>query len=117
MQTNALKVIGIVSALSLCDRYVVSANFTSGPSMYPTIPLFSLILFYPNPSRFGKGDVVVCSNPIKSNGFILKRITAVAGETVSLEPGSVLIPRGHVRSFISNFKDLAGRRRRNTTFT
>jgi signal peptidase I len=107
--------VGICSGLSLFDQYVLSVRPTTGPSMYPTIPLFSFIVFTPNPSSFGKNDIVSCINPI-NEGAVVKRITAVAGDTVTLDTGTILIPRGHVCSFPSNPQDLARRRRRPKPF-
>ncbi|KAJ0396785.1 hypothetical protein P43SY_007681 [Pythium insidiosum] len=101
---NAALVLGWTCTLKLnvCDFI-----YGIGASMEPTVPNGSLAVIdrlTPHWRQYQRGDVVILRSPTRSNGAnVIKRILALEGDTVELQPrfdearsGRVVVPKGHV---------------------
>jgi len=88
-------------------HYGMFMSWVDGPSMLPTFPGrgWNTVLAECLPgvaSRVQLGDVVICKQPNAVTQNVIKRVTAVEGQQVSVfRPGQhlplvVTVPRGHV---------------------
>ncbi|KAI8472441.1 MAG: hypothetical protein J3K34DRAFT_414229 [Monoraphidium minutum] len=69
--------------------YVGFLSQVNGPSMFPTFEGrgWNVVLAEALPGlhdRVGVGDVVICTRPVNAREAVIKRVTAVAGQTVTL---------------------------------
>ncbi|GLE03258.1 hypothetical protein PINS_up019184 [Pythium insidiosum] len=101
---NAALLLGWTCTIKLnaCD-----VIYGIGASMEPTVPNGSLAVIdrlTPHWRQYQRGDVVILRSPTRSNGAnVIKRILALEGDTVELQPrfdqnrsGRVVVPKGHV---------------------
>lgn len=78
-----------LAVVFLVFRFVVGVSLVSGMSMDPTLKSGTLVVYFRLAKTFERGDVVSVRMP---NGeYYVKRIIAVAGDTVALEDGKVLV--------------------------
>ncbi|KAJ3381640.1 hypothetical protein HDU92_005215 [Lobulomyces angularis] len=102
---TSLKILyGSVSAactLVLISNNVIQASLSSGPSMLPTLNISNDYVIINKLSKFKRGDVVTCISPINPFRTIVKRLIAVAGDEIFIDPTNnlsekIIIPKGHV---------------------
>ena len=70
-------------------RFIVGVSWISGKSMYPTFKDGQPVFYNRMSSHFEKGDVVSFRMP--SGEYIIKRVVAVAGDTVDVHDGAFWI--------------------------
>mmetsp|Transcript_31083 Transcript_31083/g.35410 ORF Transcript_31083/g.35410 Transcript_31083/m.35410 type:complete len:180 (-) Transcript_31083:215-754(-) len=82
----ASNVVKFLCAQYLFKEYVFEFSQATGPSMIPTLRSNGNILFVNKlATEFSIGDVVVAVSPKDPDMYVTKRITAEAGETVTLD--------------------------------
>ncbi len=91
--------VAIVLAL-LMRQFVVETYRVNGESMQPTLQNGERLLVNKFVFRFQKprvGEIIVFHPPLPTNEAYVKRIVAVAGQTISMQNGYVYID-GHVQN-------------------
>jgi signal peptidase I len=88
MECFSIWSIGILSVIYL--YFPLSAVYTVGSSMHPTIGDLSLIIFYSSRQPVEKGDVLILADPI-TDALIAKRVIGVAGDSVNFQSGVITI--------------------------
>lgn len=86
---DAKKMILLLIAVSLAFQLVIGFSFVSGDSMEPTLQSGELVMYIRLNREYKKGDVVSVRNP--SGEYYVKRIIAVAGDTIQIRNGQVYI--------------------------
>ena len=97
--------------ISVVTSRVVAPCSVSGDSMLPTIASRSLVLVdkLTPPTKLKKDDVVLCHDPEEYGKYIVKRVAALPGQFVDLDPdmepgeyvakhafeGKMSVPSGH----------------------
>ena len=79
------------SAALLCRAHVVEAFHVPTGAMMPTIMPGDRILAWKRPFEPQRGDVVVFINPRKRNQNYVKRVAAVAGETIEVKRDGIYV--------------------------
>jgi signal peptidase I len=64
-------------------------------SMEPTLITGDHLVTFTE-GQYGRGDVVVTEDPEEKGAFIVKRIVAVAGDTVAVDGGALYVNGGYV---------------------
>ena len=73
----------------LIFRFVIGISLVSGDSMLPTLEDKDIVAYLRIGSDYERGDVVSAKMP--SSDYYVKRIVAVAGDTIDLKGDKVLI--------------------------
>ncbi len=84
----------VASFIMVLYAFVVQPNQVSGSSMYPTFRDKEYLLSNLLNVRFNKytrGDVVVFHSPVELDKLYIKRVIALAGETIMVRDGKVYI--------------------------
>lgn len=82
-------VISVAVILTLVFTLVIGIATVSGSSMYPTLRDGQPVIFYRLEKDYSRGDVISVHMP---NGeYLVKRVIAVAGDTVDLRGGVIYI--------------------------
>ena len=79
----------ILIAVFLIFRFVIGFSWVSGKSMYPTLKDGQPVVYNRMVKDYHRGDVISIRMP--SGEYMVKRIIAVAGDTVDLHDGVVYI--------------------------
>ena len=79
----------IAIAVFLLLKFVVGLSWVSGNSMYPTLKNNQPVFYNRLAKNYERGDIVSIRMP--SGEYMVKRIVAVAGDTVDLRDGTVYI--------------------------
>ena len=79
----------IVIAVFLLLKFVVGISWVSGNSMYPTLKNGQPVVYNRLAKDYNRGDVISIRMP--SGEYMVKRIAAVAGDTVDLQDGIIYI--------------------------
>lgn len=92
---DALQTFLLIAAVFLVLYiFVIQVHEVSGISMFPTFHNRDYLLSYLLPVRFNdlkKGDVVVFKSPVEQDKLYIKRIIALAGDTVKVQDGVVFL--------------------------
>lgn len=92
-----LKIAGIVLlalvALFVVSRTLIGVSFVSGMSMYPTYSNGQMVFYNRTDKSFDVGDVIAMNYLDGDSGgsFYIKRIVAVAGDTVEIRDGALYV--------------------------
>ena len=70
-------------------RFVIGVSWVSGNSMYPTLKNGQPVVYNRLVKNYKRGDVVSVKMP--SGEYMVKRIIAVAGDTVDIKDGIVYV--------------------------
>lgn len=93
------KLVSAFGMLHCIREYLVDFQACEGASMSPAIPEEGSVLIIDKltPRIFGysKGDVIISKSP-RGAYMVCKRISAIAGEAVTIGRRSLSIPEGHV---------------------
>ncbi|HVZ58703.1 MAG TPA: signal peptidase I [Patescibacteria group bacterium] len=84
----------VASILMVIYAFVLQPNQVDGLSMYPTFHNGDLLLSNLLDVRFDsykKGDVIVFHPPVEPDKLYIKRVIAVAGDTIMLKGGKVYL--------------------------
>ena len=81
-------------------RFIIGVSWISGNSMYPTFHNKQPVIYTRLSKSYERGDIVTFHTP-SSDEYIIKRIVAVAGDTVDLHDGSLWINGEIEESFAS----------------
>ena len=88
-----LKIVGAVAvaaiALFLVSRFLIGVSAVSGDSMYPTYKSGQLVFYSRTDKSYEVGDVIAMN--YLNGDFYIKRIVAVAGDTVDIRDGQVYV--------------------------
>lgn len=80
----------VVAAVAfLVFRFVIGISLVSGDSMLPTLENKDIVVYLRLGSNYERGDVVSAKMP--SADYYVKRVIAVAGDTIDLKGDKVLI--------------------------
>lgn len=86
---EAIPYIAIVIIVVLLRTFIITPVRVTGESMNPTLTDGEIMLLY-KLADINRNDIVVI-NTASTDGYIIKRIIAVPGETVECENGSLYI--------------------------
>ncbi|GBF97650.1 mitochondrial inner membrane protease subunit 1 [Raphidocelis subcapitata] len=95
------------AVLHVTFNYVAFFSQINGPSMFPTFSGrgWNVVVAEALPGmqdRVAAGDVVICIRPVNARENVIKRVTAVAGQRVTLftrgggAPTTLEVPTGHI---------------------
>lgn len=84
-----LEFAAVVVVILLLFQFIWGIARVSGMSMYPTLHDRNLVLYDRVSSNYVSGDVVIIDRP--GNETFVKRIVAVAGDTVNIEGGVLYV--------------------------
>jgi len=79
----------IIIVVVIIRTYIITPVRVTGESMYPTLHDGEIMLLY-KLTDFKRNDIVVIDTD-SSDGYIIKRVIALPGETVSYENGTLYI--------------------------
>lgn len=82
-------VLPVILVLFLVFRFVVGASVVDGNSMENTLKSGDLVIYSRLEKDVQRGDVVAYSMP--SGDFYIKRVVAVAGDTVDIQDGKLFV--------------------------
>ena len=80
---------GLVLVFIIVFGFIIGISRISGNSMYPTAQSGHPAVYLRLAKSFSRGDIVVVRMP--SGEYLLKRVIAVAGDTVDIVDGTVYI--------------------------
>lgn len=86
---DAEKFLLLLAIVFFVFRFVIGCSFVKGESMLPTLQNGALVLYVRVCPEYKAGDVV--SVRIPSEEYYVKRIIAVAGDTIDIQNGSVYV--------------------------
>ncbi len=89
MIQTLIEFISIIAAIFLAFQFIWGIGTVDGMSMYPTLHDGDRAVYYRLEKDFAKGDVVVLDR--QEDGIFIKRVAAVAGDTVSIQDGSLYV--------------------------
>ncbi len=84
----------VASFIMVLYAFVIQPNQVSGSSMYPTFKDKEYLLSNLLNVRFNKytrGDVLVFHSPVERDKLYIKRVIAVAGDTIMVKDGKVYL--------------------------
>lgn len=84
-----LEFAGIIVIIFLLFQFVWGLSVVEGNSMYPTLHDGDLVIYYRLEKSLSKGDVVIIDRP--NDETFVKRVAAVAGDTVNIEGGQLYV--------------------------
>lgn len=84
--------IGAVAALALIIQFMLFHPFyIPSASMEPTLKVGDRVLVREHPSAFRRGEVVVFHSSLNGSEDLIKRVVAVAGDTVEVRGGALYV--------------------------
>lgn len=93
---TSIQFLALIVVLLLVFYILMGVSTVNGDSMYPSLHDGNKVLYLRNSARYEAGDVVVLHRP---NGEeYVKRIVAVAGDTVNIQSGKLYV-NGEERAF------------------
>lgn len=93
---TSIQFLALIIILLVVFYILMGVSTVNGDSMYPSLHDGNKVLYLRNSSRYEVGDVVVLHRP---NGEeYVKRIVAVAGDTVNIQSGKLYV-NGEERKF------------------
>lgn len=78
-----------IAAVAVLLRFVIGVSSVTGDSMYPTLHDGQVVVYNRLSSHYSRGDVVSVKMP--SGDYYVKRVVAVAGDTVDLKDGHLYV--------------------------
>ena len=75
--------------LFLIFRFIIGVSWVDGDSMYPTLHSGQAVVYNRLADDYGRGDIISVKMP--GGQYYIKRIAAVAGDTVDLIDGTLYV--------------------------
>lgn len=97
-----LQFLALIVLMLLVFYLMMGVSTVKGNSMYPTLHDQDMVLYYRRQREYAPGDIVVLDRP--GGDEFVKRIVAVAGDTVNIQGGVVYI-NGEKESFEGSVGD------------
>lgn len=89
MIQTLIEFISIIAVIFLAFQFIWGIGTVDGMSTYPTLHDGDRAVYYRLEKDIAKGDVVVLDR--QEDGIFIKRVAAVAGDTVSIQDGSLYV--------------------------
>lgn len=84
-----LQFLAIILVIGLVFHIIMGISTVNGQSMYPTLHDGDIVIYQRYNSEYRQGDIIAIKRP--DGEEYVKRIVAVAGDTVNIQGGSVYV--------------------------